>query len=580
MKNKPALIRALGLVLTLTLVVSCIPIKRKAKIRADRLPGPGLAIVALQTKAGEKLTFSRKTPAYLIRDRVLISDSRKKEDLVLPKDKVKEIKAAGKYFAVEMAGGATYVGRGPYNPNTALTTKGTIYNRSIPLEDIELVWIKKTNWPLTIAASLVFDAALAVGLIVTSGGFDIGFPQFPSAEGSCPLIFSHNGGEYVLDAEPYGGAFSRGLERAEWVSLDNLRPVDGRYRLLMTNEADETDRTDELKLVVVDHGPDVAVVPDVMGRMRTFGASAPPLAATETASGRDVLSLVSTRDDRFWVSRMEGKDPANDGDLKDTLVLEFAKPAGARKAKLLANVWNTAWGVGAAKTLLEARGRTLPAWLAEVDARGPAYRTAMNWYARENMFTLQARVETTAGWKTKALILGSGAAVAKDKAYEIDLADVPGDRVRIELTPAAGFWMIDRLALDFTADRPVRVTEIAPDSAVEGGGCEVAAELAGADGRYQVLEKTGDRAEIVFTAPPQDPGTARTVFVKARGYYDIHLNIDAEPDAAAVRTLDTPGESLRYVLARHPVVAAAIAAKAGQARTEAEAGTGAPARRK
>lgn len=556
-----------ALVLALGLCVSCIPLYHKESIQASGLSSRTMEIVALQTKSGEKLTFSTNWPSLVLGDRVLISNPNSRMSVDLPPEKVKSVTeerkdAEGRHIAVvESTDGWIYRGI-IKRKGTSVFVNGRGYQRVIPLSEVDLVWVRKFNWPASMGVTFLAVGAVSVGLLAL----------FPPR--SCPMVYSFNGEEYVPDAEPYGGAICRGLERVEWVGLDNLKPADGRYRLQLANELDETDRTDELKLVVVDHAPGLTVVPDTMGRMRTFSALRPPLTAVDAKTGRDILPLVSERDQRFWLSRMEGKDPRRNGDLKDDLVLEFAKPAGAPTAKLLANVWNTAWGVGAAELLLQARGRTLPSWLAEIDARGPAYWSIMTWFVREEMFNLQVRVETPSGWTTKALLQGSGAAIAKDKAYELDLRDVPGDRVRIALTPASGFWMIDYLALDFSEDAPVRVTELAPISAVDRSGRSVSAELASADGNYQVLAAKGDRAEIVFVAPSQDPSLARAVFVKARGYYDVPTETLSEPNLDVVRMFDVPGESLRYVLMHHPAIAAGGPAS-GSRKNGSVAGAGA-----
>ena len=564
-----------ALVLALVLSISCIPIYHNIAVPTAKLSGQGLEIVALQTRSGEKLTFSKKEPALVAGDKVYVTGPREKL-IGVPAAKIKTVVRAENWDAVETTDGGFYVGHVPpivlAKPDPGATFNAVLCVRTVPLNEVDLVWVRRLNWGATIGVSLAVDVVLVVGVVAISYAAD------PSSS-SCPMIYSFNGEEYVLDAEPYGGAVCRGLERLEWVGLDSLRAVDGRYKLLMTNERDETDRTDELKLVVVDHTPGVTVVPDATGRMRTFSAPRPPLSAVDGRTGRDILPYLSGKDQLFWVSRMEAKDPRDDRDLKDELILEFAKPAGARKAKLLANVWNTAWGVGAAEVLLAARGRALPAWMAEVDARGPAYWSALSWFVREEMFNLQVRVETPAGWTSKALLQGSGAAIAKDKAYELDLGDVPGERVRVKLTPASGFWMIDHLAVDFSEDMPVRVTEVAPLTAVDANGRDVRAELTSADGKYQVLPSKGGHAEVVFKEPPLDPALARTVFVKARGYYDLPVDTLADLDTEVVAKFDSPGESLRYVLMRHPVIAAGAAGRSGKLETKAGGGE-APAGRR
>jgi hypothetical protein len=52
--------------------------------------------------------------------------------------------------------------------------------------------------------------------------------------------------------------------------MDNLKYFNGQYKVLISNELNETQCTDELKLIAVDHPRGVKVVPDTSGRIHTF----------------------------------------------------------------------------------------------------------------------------------------------------------------------------------------------------------------------------------------------------------------------------------------------------------------------
>lgn len=389
---------------------------------------------------------------------------------------------------------------------------------SIPLTDVELVWVKKVDPGMTFIATIGVIGVVLTGLMLIA----------IATKESCPFVYSFNGEEYVFDAEPYGGAICQGLKRTEWCGLSHLKEIDGLYRIRITNEVDETQYTDEVKLLVVDHPKGTKAVPDVFGRIHTISQPVSPILASD-GRGKNILPYVAENDWIYWQTRIEEKDPDRIEDLKDELIFEFPKPDGAEQAKLLFNACTTLWGSQMLKRFLELHGEQVSAWYEEMNHFGPAFSRVMNLNLREELYSLHIRVETPQGWKSKGMLIGGGPFVSEDKVYRLDLRDVPGSQLRIKLTPPAAYWMINYLAVDYTEDLPVTLDEVEAVSAVDYRGQDILEVLSRTDNIYLVMPRIGDRADLTFLAPPLADGLARTVLAKVCGYYDIHLEAKGEP---------------------------------------------------
>ncbi|MBK8552290.1 MAG: hypothetical protein IPL53_14985 [Ignavibacteria bacterium] len=139
----------------------------------------------------------------------------------------------------------------------------------IPVKDIKALIIEKDeiNPGLTVLATLGIIAGLAVliGAIVAA------------TKESCPFVYSFDGKKFTFDAEPYGGAIAEGLQKTDYSRLEHLKPVDGKYKLYMRNEADETQHTDEMKLLLVEHPMNTEVAPDISGNMTVIEKALAPI---------------------------------------------------------------------------------------------------------------------------------------------------------------------------------------------------------------------------------------------------------------------------------------------------------------
>jgi hypothetical protein len=510
--------------------ISCCTVYTTKKKRADEavgLEGKKVQILAVLTTSGEHIEFPKHQPGRISGANIVGSAemAQAAEELELDKSDIQSIKRIEDAITeILTKDGKTYriipetVKEEKDKVTFSYFTYGPSKSISIPLSEVELVWVKSVDPGLTFLSVMggIAAATLVAGLIIML------------TKESCPFIYSFDGEQYIFDAEPYGAAICQGLERTEWCRLDHLKDANGFYKIKIINQVAETQYTDEIKLIVVDHPEGVKIVPDVTGGIHTFVQTYSPYRAYDS-EGKDLMSKVSKNDWIFWQTSTEGKNPDRREDLRDTLYFEFPKPHGAQTAKLLVNACTTLWGSQMLKQYLELFGNQVRAWYDEIDHMGPAYHRLMDQKAKSERYLLQIRVETQDGWKTKDLIMGGGPFISKDKAYILDISDVPGDALKIKLTPPVPFWMINYLAVDYSEDLPLQLGEIDALEAIDWKGRDVREALAYDDNNYLIMPNIGDEAELTFQSLPRFNGMERSIILKAGGYYDIHLKEEGPP---------------------------------------------------
>jgi hypothetical protein len=408
----------------------------------------------------------------------------------------------------------------------------------LPLDRVQRFWVERRETSKARTIGLI--AAVTVGVVLVAGAVALATKQ------SCPFIYSWDGSQFVFDAEPYGGAITRGLERDDYAELEHLRAENGLYRLLITNEVPETQYTNLMELQVVDHAAGIRVAVDEGGRLHTLAESRRLISARDRA-GRDLLPWLADTDRLIW----EG-EPIAEGSAREEIVLTFPKPAGATRAKLVANAATGLWGSYMIKAMLELRGRDLEAWYAALDRQPTAADTIFAWNLREELYALKLYLEEPTGWELRGLLPGGGPFMAEDRAVMLDVSRVTGEQMKVRLRPPGGFWALNSFVVDYGPDQPLEVVKVRPLKAWDEGGRDVLAELTKTDDAYYVMPVTENRAWINFPAPPPRPGLERTIFLHSRGYYRLHLTGQGSPDAKALqRFSEVPDAAARFAARRY-----------------------------
>jgi hypothetical protein len=428
------------------------------------------------------------------------------------------------------------------NGGSLQTDVETIYGKTIsgdeidvPVEDILYVKVKRDAPGRTVAA--VFGGIL----IVAGTAVAIFLATF-----SCPLIYSYDGEQYVFDAEPLGGAVSKGLQKLDYSRLDHLKAVDKSYKLMFRNQLKETQYLDEIKLLAFDHNPEDIIIPDLTGHFFKISRPVVSFKATDEL-GQNLGLFLNQNDGVAWQTNLPKIDGPMINFQRHQIILEFPRPAGVKRANLVVNAGTALWGSKMMTEMLQLRGDRVDDWYRAIDTQGPELMELYHFMDREELYILKIHIKDGKQWVEQGFIPGGGPLVTEDRVIPLDLSEISGDKLVLRLEPPPGFWQIDYIAMDYGPTKQLVGYEIPLKAAVDHTGKEITHFLNQADGIYHQMPKVNDWFKAEFATPEKNSGMQRSIFLKATGYYEIRLDKSQPEQTELIHTLiATHGKIVDY----------------------------------
>jgi hypothetical protein len=260
-----------------------------------------------------------------------------------------------------------------------------------------------------------------------------------------------------------------------------------------------------------------------------------------------VLQLIASTDNQWWISNPFGRDPERISTVRDGLIISFQRPTNTQSVKLTFNVQNTIWAMEVEEQLLKLEGYDLGRWYNAMNSSQEIRDSFVESVKREAM--LSVKIWNGQSWISTGCVWFVGPYMPKTQILQVDINNVPGNELKIQLESTAGLWMVNSVRADFTSDVPLKVTELSPETANDHEGNDVRNALHNIDDRYYILEDSGYSANLTFKAPPRMDGMDRSFILKSTGYYTIHVSEQGPPHHDLVKQLgDQPGAFGSYII--------------------------------
>ncbi|MGK2963594.1 MAG: hypothetical protein ACSLFK_15855 [Gemmatimonadaceae bacterium] len=388
-------------------------------------------------------------------------------------------------------------------PRSQLTVPLTIaYN------DVAVVQVRSLDKQ---RVAMALAGAVTAGYIVLamsqSGERPTAVPKPPPVT-SCPFIYSFDGERWQLDSETYAGAIAKGLERTDIDNLDHVAPSNGRYRIALASDVDETDYTDQVALTAAEHPIGTRVFPDASGVLHVVSG------ASTTLQLRQQMAVAV---------------PA-----RTTWTASFRR-APAKRVALVLRVRNTEAVPFVHQHLMNLLGRDVYSWYREVNTNEAAASRTSSWFTE--MAGLHVSVHANSTRKQHAILPVVGPMIAKTFVVPIEVTD--SGVVHVELESSPMLWKIESAQLVAELAAPV-VHNLELSKAISSDGADVTEQLLARDGIYHVSMK-GTRVTMEFNAVKPAAGMIHTIVAQTTGHYYANSTDEREGNPALVSRLMKPG---------------------------------------
>ena len=348
-----------------------------------------------------------------------------------------------------------------------------------------------------------------------------------------------------------GGAVTKGLTRSDYSKLDYLTDINGKYKMLIKNEMDETQYVDKIKLYSVAHPDNSEVFTDLTGKMYIIKNPQQCISAKDE-NLMDISPFITKPDNIMWQTKLPISDKKSETDFRNHLTFAFPKPHNAKTAHLLVNAGSSTWGSYMIKEMLNLFGDQLDKWYNKIDSMDKTEirnEETMKLIVDEELYYLNINVKEQNGWEKRGLIFSGGPFVNETHIYNLDISNTTGDTLFIQLNPALGFWNIDYLAVEYEDYPEPIIKELALNEVVDNQKENITLKLLNADNDYYIMDKDGDFAFAEFESPSLPQNTKTTIFLKTTGYYKIHLAKQGPMQAELIyEFINKPGAVVDYSL--------------------------------
>lgn len=387
---------------------------------------------------------------------------------------------------------------------------------------------KRTTNSYVIGAIGYTLGALAVATIIIA-----------ATKSSCPFVSAHDGNEFVLQGEIYGGAIYPQLARQDYLPLKMAPLADGTLQLMISNELKETQYTDYANLLVVKHAPGTQVLANEEGQLYSVKTPDAPASAM-LSNGRDVLFALRRPGDNALAYMYD----TTTADAVTTLHLNFQNQSNATSAKLVLTLKNSYWLDQLYGELAKGFGTYYATYMKQ-QANKPAAELVK--WTRDQHMPLSVSVREANGWRRLTDVTTIGPLATRSIVIPVDLKDIKSKDIEIALSCGFLFWEIDYAGLDFSAGDAFSVEELTPVQATDETGKDVLPALQKEDAVYLEQPQIGNTATLVYKPRGiKDGSQAYTYILHTKGYYQHIRNFTNKPDVAFLKQFTKPAAFPQY----------------------------------